>query len=158
MPPVPEESELLLREPQQIRVRTVRAQPGNRACDDKAASLMCVVADNRQLEQPRLIVLDPTTAGKRDYYVIGRSAECSVQVPHHCDLVSREHLKIELKGKRWFIMDMSSKGTACRSHNAEEAKKLLRLQPKQPFLVKDGMQFFLGSFKDGGAVVKIKFS
>lgn len=119
-------------------------------------TLMLSISDNRSREKPRLVVVSPRSLarGQGEGHTVGRSNECRVQVPNTCDLVSREHLKLSVKDGAWHVADVSSMGTACRK--SSDTKKTYRLQPKRQFKVDDGMAFYLGSFKEGGAVVKAK--
>jgi len=119
---------------------------------------MLAISDNCSADLPQLVVISPRSLRRRMAEgvspSIGRSNDCEVQVPNSCDLVSREHLQLELLNGEWHAVDVSSMGTACRLE--DDPKRSQRLEPKKPFAIRDGMQFFLGSFKDGGAVVKAK--
>ena len=120
--------------------------------------LMLAISDNRSSDPPQLVVISPRSLRRQKAKgvapSIGRSNDCEIQVPNSCDLVSREHLQLELVDGAWHAVDVSSMGTAIRFD--DDPKRSQRLQPKMPFAIRDGMQFYLGSFKDGGAVVKAK--
>jgi len=119
-------------------------------------TLMLAISDNGSETSPKLVVLSPRSLRRdADGFAatsIGRSNECSLQVPNSCDLVSREHLKVEFVDGQWHATDVSSMGTVFRSQT--EPKRSYRLQPKRPQPIVDGMRFYLGSFKEGGAVVR----
>ena len=149
-------------------------------------SLMLSVTDIRGETSSRLVVLSPRSKKGNVVATVGRSTDCKVTIPNTCDLVSREHLRIELIDGKWFAVDVSSMGTACRQGEVESMKQAQhlmnendrdgrkhhnrkkisstysnegndhRLKPSKPVAIEDGMHFFLGSYRAGGAVVKAK--